>query len=190
VVAANGDLIAAPVNGGGAPNPACASAKKIDDDKGENSHSLSMLIAYGKFRLADLGDLTWNKELALACPNNLLGAVDVYLMTHHGSKGSGPAAIVRGLAPRAAIMNNGVTKGGTPAAWQAVHESPGLEDLWQLHYSTAGGKDHNSNEKLIANPNPDESKDQGHWIKLSAESNGSFSITNGRNGLTKTYPPK
>jgi beta-lactamase superfamily II metal-dependent hydrolase len=187
VVAGDGAVITKAVNGGGAPNPACASAQTIDDDKTENSHSLSMLITYGKFRLADLGDLTWNKELALACPNNLLGTVDVYLMTHHGSNGSGPAAIVRGLHPRVAIMNNGVIKGGTPAAWQAVHDSPGLEDLWQLHFATAAGKEHNSDEKLIANPDPDQAKDQGNWIKLSAESNGSFTVTNSRNKLTKAY---
>src|SRR4030095_15106078 len=72
------------------------------------------LIEYGKFRLLDLGDLTWNNELDLVCPNNLIGTVDVYLTTHHGGNGSGPPAIVHALKPRVAIMNNGATKGGTP----------------------------------------------------------------------------
>ena len=54
-----------------------------------------MLITFGKFRMIDLGDLTWNKELALVCPNNKLGTVDVYLSTHHGLDQSNAPAIVR-----------------------------------------------------------------------------------------------
>jgi hypothetical protein len=165
----------------------CASAQKIADDPGENSHSIAMLIRYGKFRLLDLGDLTWNKELQLACPNNLIGTVDVYLTTHHGSDGSGPAAIVHALRPRVAIMNNGATKGGVPANWDVVKSSPGLLDFWQLHFAVAGGKGHNVDEKYIANPDPDPAKDQGNWIKLSAEPDGSFTVTNSRNNLSKSY---
>jgi hypothetical protein len=56
-----------------------------------------------------------------------------------------------------------------------------------LHFATGAGKDHNSDEKLIANPDADPNKDQGNCIKLSAESNGSFTVTNSRNKLTKAY---
>ena len=58
-----------------------------------------MLITYGKFRMADLGDLTWNKELDLVCPNNLIGTVDLYLTTHHGLDQSNSPAIVEALTP-------------------------------------------------------------------------------------------
>jgi competence protein ComEC len=122
-------------------------------------------------------------RIALVCPINLLGTVDVYLTTHHGTDSSGPPVIVHALKPRVAIMNNGATKGGSPEAWQTIHESPGLEDLWQLHYAQAGGKDHNVAEAMIANP--DEST--AHYIKVSAQRDGSFTVTNSRNALTKSY---
>jgi len=187
ILAANGNVTKSPVKGGGAPNPLCASVQRVADDTSENSHSIGMLIRHGKFRMLNLGDLTWNKELDLVCPNNLIGNVDVYLTTHHGSNGSAPAAIVHALRPRVAIMNNGATKGGVPANWDVVRNSPGLLDLWQLHFAVAGGKDHNVDERYIANPDPDPAKDQGHWIKVSAEPDGSFSVSNSRNKLLKSY---
>jgi competence protein ComEC len=181
----NGAVLKTPVRGGGAPNPLCAAEKRQEDDTTENARSLGMLITFGKFRFLDLGDLSWNHELDLVCPNNLIGTVDVYLATHHGGNGSGSAAIVHAVKSRVAILNNGATKGGTAPAWDIVRASPGLLDLWQLHFSAAGGKDHNADEKFIANPDP--ARDQGHWIKLSGEQDGSFTITNGRNGLSKRY---
>ena len=70
------------------------------------------MIAFGRFRMLDLGDLTWNKEQELVCPNNLLGTVDVYLTTHHGAATVGTRrVIVHALKPRVAIMNNGPKKG-------------------------------------------------------------------------------
>src|SRR5204862_2108370 len=124
-----------------------------------------------------------NKEHDLVCPNNRLGTVDVYLTTHHGLDQSGAPVIVHALHPRVAIMNNGAKKGGTPAAWQAVRSSPGLEDLWQLHFAVDGGPDHNVAETFIANMDETTS----HGIRISASSDGSFTVTNGRNGLKKTY---
>ncbi len=129
--------------------------------------------------------MTWNKELDLVCPVNLVGTVDVYLTTHHGSDQSGPATIVGALKPRVAIMNNGATKGASPSTWQIVRNAPGLVDLWQLHYAEAGGKDNNVSEQFIANPN--QANDQGNWIKLAAQADGSFTVTNGRNNFSKTY---
>jgi beta-lactamase superfamily II metal-dependent hydrolase len=187
ILASDGNAIKKAVNGGGAPNPLCASVKKAADDPTDNAHSIGMLIRYGKFRFLDLGDLTWNKELELVCPNNLIGNVDVYLTTHHASDTGGPAAIVHALRPRVAIMNNGANKGGVAGNWAVVRSSPGLLDLWQLHYAVAGGKEHNVEERYIANPDPDPAKDQGHWIKLSAEADGSFTVTNGRNNVRRVY---
>ena len=137
--------------------------------------------------MIDLGDLTWNKELDLVCPANLIGTVDVYLTTHHGTNASGPAAIVNALHPRVAIMNNGAKKGGNPSAWQVVKDSPGLEDLWQLHYSLEGGADHNVRDTSIANV--DEAC-EGKYLKLSAQADGSFTVTNSRNKYEHAYPAK
>ena len=134
--------------------------------------------------MIDLGDLTWNKELALMCPNNPIGTVDVYLTSHHGLNQSGSPALVKALHPRVAIMNNGARKGGDPDAWQIVKDSPGLEDLWQLHYAMAGGKAHNSPDTFIANV---DEFCEGKYLELTAQSNGSFSVLNSRNKFQKEY---
>jgi competence protein ComEC len=183
VVAAAGEHIAKAVNGGGQPNALCAGFTPKAADPSENARSVGVLVTSGKFRMIDLGDLTWNKEQELVCPNNLLGAVDVYLTTHHGSDASGPPVIVHALKPRVAIMNNGAKKGGSPEAWRTVRQSPGLEDLWQVHFSVEGAKAHNVGEQLIANM--DESTSHGLW--LSANPDGSFTVFNDRNNHSKRY---
>ena len=83
--------------------------------------------------MLNLGDLTWNTERELVCPNNLLGPIDVYLTTHHGLNLSGPPVLVHAIRPRVALMNNGPRKGASRESWLTVTNSPGLEDLWQLH---------------------------------------------------------
>jgi len=181
VLTAAGNLI----SDGGKPNPYCEGTKMRDVDATENARSLGTLITFGKFRIVDLGDLTWNKEYELVCPSNRIGTVDVYLTTHHGMNMSGPAAIVDALHPRVAIMNNGAKKGGTPEAWKVVHESPGLLDMWQLHTSEAGGTESNVSEQMIANPSA--SGDAGNYLKLSARDDGHFTVTNSRNGVSKSY---
>lgn len=183
VVAAGGEHVAKAVDGGGQPNALCAAFKPKENDPSENARSVGILVTSGKFRFLDLGDLTWNEEQELACPNNLLGTIDVYLTTHHGSAPSGPPAIVHALKPRVAIMNNGAKKGGSPEAWRTVRQSPGLEDLWQVHFSVEGAAEHNVAETMIANM--DEST--AHGIRVSANANGSFTVFNDRNGHSKRY---
>lgn len=180
VMAAHGQ----PATRKGKPNPHCAGVEQKAVDKTDNAQSVGVLITFGKFRFLDLGDLTWNKELELVCPENRIGNVDVYLTTHHGLDTSGPAALVHAVAARVAIMNNGEKKGGTPAAWKIVRSSPGLKDLWQLHYSAAGGAENNTDGQMIANLL---GKEEGHYLMLSAESNGKFSVFNSRNGFRKSY---
>jgi beta-lactamase superfamily II metal-dependent hydrolase len=187
VLSAAGDLIGSPLPGAGQPNPACASAQKKEVDTSENARSLGTLIAFGSFRMIDLGDLTWNKELGLVCPNNLIGTVDVYLTTHHGLDQSGSPQMVDALHPRVAIMNNGAKKGGTPSAWQIVKDSPGLEDIWQLHYSIAGGAEHNARDSYISNI---DEVCEGKYLKLTAQADGSFTVYNSRNKFEHAYPAK
>jgi competence protein ComEC len=184
VVAAAGNHIASPLEGAGQPNPLCSSEPAPADDPSENAASTGILVTYGDFRFLDLGDLTKKKELGLVCPNNLIGTVDVYLTTHHGLDQSNAKAIVHALHPKVAIMNNGANKGGTPEAWQIIKDSPGLEDIWQLHYALAGGKEHNVPDAFIGNI---DAGDDGYYIKLAAESNGSFTVYNSRNKNQKTY---
>jgi len=187
VVAAAGQTLAAPLEGAGAANPLCAATPLRAADPTENAQSVATLIRFGKFRLADLADVTWNKELELVCPVNRIGTVDVYLTTHHGMNLSGSAAIVHALAPRVAIMNNGARKGGSPEAWQAIRSSPGLEDIWQLHYTVKAGNENNTPAQFIANP---EENCKGYGLKLSADSDGSFTVTNTRTGYSKRYSPR
>jgi beta-lactamase superfamily II metal-dependent hydrolase len=172
------------ISSGGDPNPLCGSEAQKKVDTSENARSAGFLLTFNKFRFLDLGDLTWNKELDLACPNNKVGTIDLYLTTHHGLDASNPATLVHAVKPRVAIMNNGAKKGGSPAAWQVIRKSPGLEDLWQLHYSIAGGKENNSPDSFIANP---DEKCEAKWIKVSVQSNGDFTVTNSRNKYSKTY---
>lgn len=186
VVSARGERITRAVKGGGQKNPLCGQEPRKADDAGENARSIGVLITFGKFRFVDLGDLTWNKELEMACPEHMIGPVDLYLTTHHGLDASGPAAIVHGLRPRVAVMNNGAKKGGSPAAWKIVSSSPGLQDLWQVHHSIAGAAENNVAEERIANV---EEKCQGHNIEVEAGKNRVLTVTNTRNGAKKTYKP-
>jgi len=184
VLTAAGEHIQAPLAGAGKPNSVCAGTAKREDDATENARSLGTLITFDKFRFIDLGDLTWNKELELMCPNNPIGNVDVYLTSHHGLNQSGSPALVHALQPRVAVMNNGARKGGSPDAWQIVHDSQGLEDMWQLHYSMEGGKDHNVPDTFIANV---DEHCEGEYLKLTAQSDGSFTVINSRNKFQKSY---
>jgi hypothetical protein len=187
VVASTGQGILRPLAGAGEANPLCESTKPREADPSENAQSIGMLITYGRFRLIDLGDLTWNKELELACPDNKIGTVDVYLSTHHGLDQSNAPAIVHALKPRVAIVNNGATKGGSPEALRTIRSSPGIEDIWQLHYAQNAGKENNAPEPFIVNVDQDS---RVSWIKLEAHEDGGFTVTNSRNGKTKVYPPR
>ncbi len=187
VVAADGEHIAAVPGIKPAPNSYCATERKWETDDSENARSVGFLLKFGKFRFLDLGDLTGAKEVALVCPANPLGTVDLYLVTHHGMNLSNSRAIVDAIHPRVAIMNNGAHKGGSPEAWQTVHESPGLEDLYMLHTAEGSDAAHNSSETLIANPRGD---GDGAHFKVVASADGSFSVTNTRTGQTKEYPAR
>jgi competence protein ComEC len=187
VLAAAGDHLTKPQPGAGEANSYCGSEPAAAEDNTENARSVGVLITYGKFRFLDLGDLTKKKELEIACPNNLLGTVDLFLVTHHGADLSNPKALVWALHPRVAVIDNGPRKGSSPAAWQIVHDSPGLEDLWQLHYAAESDRDHNVPEERIANV---KENCEGKYIKVVAQADGTFTVTNGRTGVQKAYSKK
>lgn len=185
IVSAAGKVIDKPLPGAGKPNPFCDAFKPKDADPTENAQSTGSVIGFGRFRAVDLGDLTWNKEAELMCPNNKIGQVDLYIVSHHGLDISGSPALVHALHPKVAIMNNGERKGGTVEAWDTIHRSPGILDIWQLHFSAAGGSAHNTDPKMIANmtSNPD----AGNYLKLTASEDGHFEVTNPRTGYSKKY---
>jgi beta-lactamase superfamily II metal-dependent hydrolase len=210
IVASAGEPIRNPIPGAGRVNPLCAAHQPKEADPSENAQSVGSHFTFGRFRALHLGDLTWNKEFALACPRNLLGTVDLFVVTHHGQPVSNPPVLVHAIAPRVAIMNNGTRKGGQPEAMNVLFSSPGLEDLWQLHFSLLSGQEYTVPGAFIANvadeqpssmpiepiaapaPGPGAAPPPAHngpafWIKVSARSDGSFTVTNARNGFSKSY---
>ena len=187
VVSGDGELIERPLPGGGKENPSCANAAKPLVDVTENPRSVGTLITFGKLRILDLGDLTMGKEMELMCPMNKIGRVDIYVVSHHGWSQSGSPVLVHAIAPRVAIMDNGAKKGGSPTAWDVIEKSPGLEDLWQLHYSEEGGDTHNVAAPFLANLS---GPDTGHYLKVTAAVDGSFAVFNSRNRETKKYAAK
>ena len=189
VVSSAGELITSPVPGvrrTATANPLCAGAQQREQDNTPNNfESIGVVMDFGRFRYLDLADLTWNQEVQLVCPQNLLGTVSVYRTSRHGGDWSGAEAMVHSVRPRVAVMNNNPTKGGTPGTFKIVKSSPGLEDFWQLHFSDDVPKEVNSPESFIANFTG--AGDGGAYIKLTARADGSFTMKNGRNGFTKEY---
>jgi competence protein ComEC len=184
VLTADGEHIARVPGVTPEPNPYCATEPHWDLDTTENPRSAGILVRFGKFRFLDLGDLTKAKEIPLVCPDNLIGHVDLYLVNHHGFNLSNSKAFVDAIHPRVAIMDNGAHKAGSPEAWQTVHESPGLEDLYMVHAAEDSDAAHNSSDPLIANL---KGGADGAYFKVVANADGSFSVTNSRTGKTKEY---
>lgn len=213
VASSAGQIIKTALPGAGQPNPACANAKPIAPDPTENAQSVGLSIAYGAFRVAHLGDLTWNGELELMCPTNKFGTVDLFIVSHHAQQRpdamSNSEALVHGLRPRVAISSNGLRKGAQVAAMKVLFSSPGLEDLWQLHFSQFSGQEYTAPGAFIANWSdqseaampiaPIDVLPQGqpapahngpaHYIKVTAQQDGTFTVTNTRNNFSKTYRP-
>ena len=187
VLTADGEHIASVPGVKAEPNLHCATEPHWDLDTTENPRSAGVLIRFGKFRFLDLGDLTKAKEIPLVCPDNLIGHVELYLVNHHGMNLSNSRAFVDAIHPRVAIMNNGAHKAGSPEAWQTVHDSPGIEDLYMLHSAEDSDAAHNSADDLIANL---KGGSDGNYIKVIASADGSFSVLNSRTGKTKNYPVK
>jgi beta-lactamase superfamily II metal-dependent hydrolase len=152
IVTAAGTVLKTPLPSGGKANPACAGvAAKDASPTDDNGQSVGSVITFGQFRAIDLGDLLWKQELDLMCPNNPIGAVDLYFVTHHGLDASGSPPLVHGVQPRVAIMQNGTRKGAGAQAMPTMRSSPGLEDIWQLHWSYNAGIEQNSAGVFIAN---------------------------------------
>jgi beta-lactamase superfamily II metal-dependent hydrolase len=186
VISSDGALIDKPLGGAGGQNVSCSAARKYRPDGTENARSLGVLLTFGKLRILDLGDLTSDKEIELVCPENKLGAMDIYIVSHHGSITSNSPVFLNAIAPRVAIMDNGSAKGGVPSSWDAVKKSPRLEDFWQLHFSDEGGTAHNAAESFIANL---AGPDTGNYLKLTAWEDGNFEVFNSRTKQTKHYAP-
>jgi competence protein ComEC len=210
IVSAGGEMVKAALPGAGRTNPFCADAKPREPDPTENAQSVGSVATFGRFRVAHLGDLTWNKELDLMCPTNRIGTVDLFVVSHHGQASSNSPALVHAIESRVALINNGTRKGAQPDAMRVLFTAPGLEDLWQIHFSLLSGQEYTVPGLFIANavdepppaiavapmpppppgpatPPPPAHNGAAHWLKVSAERDGTFTVTNARNGFSKTY---
>lgn len=190
VIMSAGEAITKPLKGGGAKNPACADFKEHPPEQDpDNDQSVGFILRFGKFDFIDMGDLTWNYEQKLVCPNNLIGAVDVYQTTHHGLERSNSPQFVWAIQPTVMVMNNGPRKGGPASVFEILRKSPGLQDIWQGHVALGTPKEVNSDETMIANLGPS-AECTGNLLKLSVEPDGKYTMTNLRNGYSKTYQSK
>ncbi len=176
----------------------------------EDVQSVGSYVAFGRFRAVHLGDLSWNREFDLMCPINRLGTIDLLVASRHGQPSANSEVLVHAVRPRAIIINNGTRKGGQPAAMRILRSAPGLGDIWQLHFSLLSGQEFAAPEKFIANefdeqpaklpaaplvvppgatglPPPPAHEGKAYWIRVSAQTNGEFTVTNSRNGFRKTY---
>jgi hypothetical protein len=210
VLASEGRVVENAVSNQSRPNPYCGEFTPQAEDTGENAQSVGVLVTFGAFRALHLGDLTVNTEFDLMCPNNPIGTVDLFVVSHHGQPTSNDPVLAHAISPRVGIVNNGTRKGGQPEAMRVLHATPGLEDLWQLHFSVLSGQEHTVPGLFIANdvdqplaampvrgiPNPGRGagvppppvhNGPAYWIKASGRGDGSFTVTNSRNGFSKMY---
>jgi len=205
-------VLKTPLQGKAIPNPYCANfTPQQGVDLTEDDQSLGSFITFGKFRTIHLGDLTLNRQFELMCPTNRLGTVDLLIAGRHGNVNA--EFLAHALRPRVVVTNNGTRKGAQPDAMKIFFTSPRVEDVWQIHFSQLSGQEYTVPGLFIANiidqqqqampvaplppppqgpqtPPPPEHNGKAYYIKISAQPDGVFTVTNMRNGFSKTYGSK
>jgi competence protein ComEC len=184
-----GQPIAKALKGAGARNDCADFIAHAPEQDPDNDQSVGILVTFGTFRFIDMGDLTWNYEQKLVCPNNLIGTVDVYQTTHHGLDRSNSPQFIRAIQPKVVVMNNGPRKGGQPSVFETLRKSPALEDIWQGHLALGAPAAVNTDQRMIANLEPT-AECSGNLLKASVAPDGTYTMTNMRNGFSKSYRSK
>lgn len=183
IVSSAGATLTRPLPHAGATNESCRKSAIPAQDPDENPRSTGVVVRFGKFRFLDMGDLSGEPLYALACPRDMVGPVDIYLVSHHGGGDQGDLGVFAAFRPRVAVMNNGIKKGGARTTYLALAQVPGLQNVFQLHASADAGAA-NFADGFIANL--DEST--AYWIKVVARRDGSFRVQNPRTGEGYDYP--
>jgi len=142
-----------------------------------------MVVTYGNFRAVDLGDLTKDKDTGWCAPITSSGRCN-----YSWCRTTASTLLIRPrwcthCTRRWPSWITALT-GRAADVWQLIHASPGLEDLWQLHYSVDAGKDHNSSDPFVANI---DEICRAQWLKVTVEKDGEFLVWNQRNKFEKTY---
>jgi competence protein ComEC len=206
IVSSDGVTLSKPLAGAGAPIAACdtaeAKASRVVGGE-ENRRSVASLLRFGKVSIALFGDLSWDKERELSCPTGKLGHVNLLIVTQHGSNISSNPASIADMHPDIALMGMGGKKGGDEGPIKLIKASPGLMGFWQTHESFAHPEWGTSDKNMVANLNPPASAvaahakemftvppDEGHAIHAEITKDGKVTLTNDRNGYSKTYQVK
>ena len=182
VISGHGKVLANPSS---PRNAACGSVPAKPDDTSDNARSVGFVLTYGGFDFFDAGDLTWNTEAMLVCPNQSLAPVELYQVTHHGADTSNHPLVLQALSPTVAVMNNGPKKGGSAATVKALKALPSVQAFYQLHRNVATGPDDNTSPDLIANL--EETPDAGHMVSVHVKKDGAFEVVNHRTGQKRAF---
>ncbi len=158
------------------------------EDGSDNARSIGYLLSWRGFEFLNLGDLTWNVEHKLVCPENTIGKVDVYQTTHHGLDQSNHPALLAAVEPTVAVMNNGAKKGGQATVVQLLRKLPSLKGFFQVHRNVQSGKGDNVAPEFVAN---DDEKCEGHGLVLTVAPDGkSYTVEVPSKGTKKTFQTK
>lgn len=168
----------------------CGTHRPKDRDGSDNANSVAMLLEYEGFRFLDNGDMTWNQEFNLVCPQNMIGDVDVYQVTHHGLDSSNNPVVINSVNPTVSVMNNGVTKGCLPEVFANLKASNSIKAMYQVHKNMRpDGSVNNTDDEYIANRKKD--KCDANFIKLSVAEDGSqYTVSIPANNHSRTFLTK
>jgi competence protein ComEC len=170
---------------GTSANPACAAAtSKAQDGGEENARSLGFLMRWGKARLLAMADTTWNVENSLACPENRIKPVDLYIANNHGSDISNSPVFVNSIAPRIVLFQNGPRKGADGGVFETVRASPRRPVVWQMHNAERTPERDEPAQRIV---NVTGGTD-GHAMHTYVDQGGAITIVNSRTGHSETYP--
>ena len=139
------------ISNSGDKNPFATEHIAKPRDNSDNAESLSFLLQFGTFKFLCCGDLTWNTEAKLVTPNNPLGRVDLFMVTHHGLPTSNNPALVLAIDPVVAVMCNGPTKGGHPDTMATLRRVKSMQNWYQLHRNIKLAADEQAPAEFIAN---------------------------------------
>ncbi len=171
----------------GKPTPYAELHEPLQQDKSDTAASLSFLLTFGNFKFLCCGDLTWNIEAKLMTPNNPIGQVDLFMVTHHGLPSSNNPVLVRAIDPVVAVMCNGPTKGGSLQTIQTLRKVKSLKHWYQLHRNVNLKPQQQAPAEFIANTEKT-SDCKGVYVKASVAADAnSYTVQIGPKGKVRTY---
>lgn len=183
IVTASGEVIP----NTGKPNPYATRNEPMENDPTDNAKSVSFLLTFGKFSFLCCGDLTWNVEAKLVTPNNPVGTVEMFMVTHHGMNTSNNPVFVKAIQPHVAVMCNGPTKGGHLSTQKTLRETKSLEAVYQLHRNVDLTDEEQTPAEFIANKEPT-AQCKGVFVKASVAPGGeSYTVQIGQDGTPRKF---